>query len=126
MPISYTIDPARRLVVTRIAGVMSEEDVRALREQLRADPAFDATYANLVDLSEATDIQLSADTLGQLAVRSAFDRVTRRAIVATSPLQFGMARMFATINERHGHVVRVFRDSGEAEAWLAANSVSPD
>jgi hypothetical protein len=118
MPVSYTIDPARRMVVTRSSGVMTDADVIAIRAQFAADPAFDPQYAQLSDLRDLTDVALSASMIDAIASTSVFRPSTRRAFVAYTPFQFGIARMFAAVSEAHRQQVQVFRSMAEAESWV--------
>jgi hypothetical protein len=82
------------------------------------DPRFDPTYRSLGDLRDVTNITVNAMETAQAAASPLFADGTRRAIVATSDMAFGMARMFASFSERAGHEVRVFREMTLAEAWL--------
>jgi len=122
MSLAYTIDTNRRLIVMHAAGVLTEGDVTRVREQILRDPAFDPTYDQLFDVSDVEDIALSKESMARLADTSILSPAVRRAFVATTTLQYGMARMFTTMSEQRNHVTQIFRGLDEAEAWLA----SPD
>ncbi|NUO40355.1 MAG: hypothetical protein HOQ17_07930 [Gemmatimonadaceae bacterium] len=115
---NYRIDPERRLVVTRAWGVLSALELSEVMSQILLDPRFDPTYRSLGDLREVTNITVDNIATAQAASSPLFVIGARRAIVATSDVAFGMARMFASYSERAGHEVRVFRDMQHAEAWL--------
>ena len=115
---SYKIDSARRLVLTRAWGELSSRELFDVMSQILLDPRFDPTYRSLGDLRDVTSITVDAMETAQTAASPLFAKGARRAIVATSDVAFGMARMFATFSERAGHEVRVFRDMALAEAWL--------
>src|SRR5512140_2891860 len=119
MPLAYTIDANRRLIVVRAAGVLTEGDVTRVREHILRDPAFDPTYDQLFDASNVEDIALSKESMARLADTSILAPAVRRAFVAMTTLQYGMARMFTTMSEQRNHVTQVFRGLEEAEAWLA-------
>jgi hypothetical protein len=119
MPISYTIDRDLRVVVARGSGVLSEEDLYGSRERMQSDPAFDPHFAELVDLSEVTEIQVSVPVIARFVRIPTFAPGVRRAIVGPSEVQYDVARMFATFSETHRQVVHVFRDRQVAEAWLS-------
>ncbi|HTE46570.1 MAG TPA: hypothetical protein VK636_15060, partial [Gemmatimonadaceae bacterium] len=112
-------DRARRLVTTRSFGVMTDGDVNEIRDSFAADPAFDPTYAQLSDLRDLTDADLSVAMMDRIAQTSVFRPSTRRAYVAHTPFQFGIARMFAGMSDVHGQRVYVFRTMTEAERWIA-------
>lgn len=119
MSLAYTIDANRRLIVVRAAGVLTEGDVTRVREHILRDPAFDPSYDQLFDASNVEDIALSKESMARLADTSILAPAVRRAFVAMTTLQYGMARMFTTMSEQRNHVTRVFRGLDEAEAWLA-------
>src|SRR5256885_145293 len=114
MPYPYEIDTERRIVITRAVGSLTGDDIRETRTRLLADPAFDPTFSQLIDLRRMTDTTLELVELMSIAGSSVFRPGVRRAIVSTTPLQYGIARMFETLSEQHGQDVKVFRDSAEA------------
>jgi hypothetical protein len=120
MPYPYEIDTQRRVIITRAVGVLTADDIRETRVLLLADPGFDAGYDQRIDLRRMTDTALDLVDLMTIAGNSVFRPGVRRAIVSNSPLQYGIARMFETLSEKHGQDVKVFRDLTEADAWLDA------
>jgi hypothetical protein len=121
VPLSYTIDTINRIVRVRVEGVLTEDDLMAARERLRADPAFDPAFAQYMDLRQATDVALSASTIEFISGLSVFTPGVKRAFVAEKPVHIGMARMYGLWSELHNQNVRVFRDATEAEIWLASD-----
>jgi TnpA family transposase len=115
---TYRIDRERRLVLTMGWGVISTGDVQEVSERILGDPAFEAEYRSLVDLSAVTDITVDSGALMGSAARPRFRNDSRRAFVAPSDVAYGMARMFATLAEQSGQEVRVFRERHLAEEWL--------
>lgn len=118
MPASYEIRANQRLVRSRLWGVVSDEDLRAHAGLLRADPDFDPTYQQLVDLRDVSALRVSSDTIARVARESAFAPGVRRAVVAPTDYHFGMGRMFDLYSDAAGQTVAVFRDLDAAEAWL--------
>jgi hypothetical protein len=118
MPVTYAIDPVKRLVVSQISDPATENEVHEHNRRLRTDPLFDPSYQQLADMTGVTQLLVSTVTVRETALDSFFAPGVRRAFVATSDGTFGMARMFALHAESLGQVVEVFRDRGEAEAWL--------
>jgi len=125
MPFAYTIDASRRLVVTRNTGVLTDADVTEIRAQFAVDPGFDPTYTQLSDLRDLTDITLSSRMINEIGKNSVFRPSRRRAYIATTPLQYGMARMLASLADAHGQTVHVFRSMGAAEIWMARDATAP-
>jgi hypothetical protein len=120
MSIEYTILPSRRLVHVRIWGVVSVTDLLEHYRALQADCAFDPAFWQLTDMREVTDVRGDGCDVALAARSRTFTPGVRRAVVAATDLQFGMARMFATYAEAFGHTVRVFRDLRSAKEWVGA------
>jgi hypothetical protein len=119
MPSSYTIDPARRLVITRVWGAATDEDIHEHGRRLRADPLYDPTYRQLADMSGVTDILVRTSTIEEISRGQLFAPGTQRAFVASSDAVFGLLRKFQLHAESLGQTIRVFRDRKEAETWLS-------
>lgn len=122
VPFSYSIDPSRRLLLTRAFGVLSDADILSGAAQLLADPAFDPTFNELMDLREVADVAMSHATMAGVAGRSILKTGVRRAFLTQNEMQFGMARMFSTLSATRGHLWRIFRSCDEALAWLSEPS----
>ena len=118
MPISYEIDPKRRLIISRLTGIVTDEDVHEQRRRLSADPQFDPNYKQLIDLTGITEVRVTGATVRGAASVQYFAPGTRRAFVAGTDLTFGLARMFALRAEGEGQTIEVFRDRKQAEEWL--------
>jgi hypothetical protein len=118
VPITYTIDPDKKLVLSEIWGPATEMEVLEHNRKLSGDPMFNPAYQQLADMSGVTEILVSTDTIKETAHDSFFSPGVRRAFVASTDCTFGMARMFALHAESLGQVVEVFRDRGAAEEWL--------
>jgi hypothetical protein len=96
MAVICTIDRARRVVIVRAWGTLSNDDVREQAQRLMADPGFDPSFSQLTDLSEVKTLTVDAITLAEEAALPLFDVEARRAIVAPSDATYGIARMFAS------------------------------
>ena len=97
MPCSATIHKDRRLVVTTAPEVFPFAEGIAHEDQLYRDPDFDPTYAHLIDATRVTETMLTSSELGSLARRTKFSPKSRRALVATSPVVFGLAECLRLI-----------------------------
>jgi hypothetical protein len=118
MPVTYTIDPDKKLVLSEIWGPATETEVLEHNRRLSGDPMFNPGYQQLADMRGVTEILVSADTIMETARDAFFSPGVRRAFVASDDCIFGMARMFALHAESLGQLVEVFRDRGAAEEWL--------
>lgn len=118
MPITYTIDREKKLVLTRIWGAATEGDVAEHNRSLRIDPQFDPHYRQLADITGITELLVSTRVVQETAHDQYFAPGVRRAFVASDDAAFGMARMFALHAEGLGQTIQVFRDRAAAEEWL--------
>jgi hypothetical protein len=118
LPATYSIDVERKLVISRAWGAITDDDVREHARLLRADPLFDPTYSQLLDMTGITKDLVHTNTKQESSYGQLFDRGVRRAWVASTDYTFGMARMYAVAAERLGQTIGVFRNRSEAEKWL--------
>ena len=136
MPATYTIDKGNRWVHTMIWGVVSGEDLLSTLERGLVEaggPDFDASFAEIIDLTEVIKMELSEDDLRELARKSPFSPNSRRAIVVPdNKLVEGLARMYEVLREVQGETgIRIFRSLDEALEWVAPKQtpepgLSPD
>jgi len=121
MPVTYSIDQARRLIHTRCVGDVSLDEVIGHFDELVHDPACPGRLDVLLDLTDLTTIPASSQLrlvtrkIEEVSTRVRFGRC---AIVAVTDAMFGMTRMFGTLTEGQFAAVRVFRNIDEARAWL--------
>jgi hypothetical protein len=120
MPCRYTIYKDRRLVVTMASEIFTYAEGMAHEDQLYRDPNFDPTYAHLIDATGVTGTALTSSELAALARRTKFSPQSRRALVATSPVLFGLGRMFEAYLQLSGlaEFVGIFKELDQALEWL--------
>ena len=125
MPITSSIDKARRLVISLGSGTLTALDLRNAQVLVRTDPAFDPTYAQLFDVRAVTRLQFTAeDVMGQ-ARNTPLAPGSRRAFVVSSVEQAGLARMFQAYIRADAKTFRIFESPDEALRWLMSPP-SPD
>jgi hypothetical protein len=84
MPASYTIDTDRKLVVSRIWGAATEDEIFDHSQRLRNDPQFRPDFRQLVDMSELTEIRVGPGVIRDASRDQFFSPGARRAVVANS------------------------------------------
>lgn len=128
MPVTYSIDPNARIIRTACVGNVTPDDVANHFLELQGDPACTGHLDVLLDLSQLTSLpetnQLSgvAIQLKQTLGKVQFDAF---AVVASRDSVYGMLRMFEVMVEKYFRATHVFRERGEAEAWLVSQKVHP-
>jgi hypothetical protein len=121
VPTAYVIDPAQRLVVCTVSGVLTGPELTEHYRAMSADPQFDPCFRQLADLSQVERIVMDSDTVRAEARIPVFAPHVRRAFVAPADAQYGVARMFGLYAEDAGQDVHVFRDLPSAMTWLDAS-----
>jgi hypothetical protein len=118
MPGSYTIDPARSLVLTRGWDLVMEREILAHVRALIADPRFARNFHQLIDLRDVTNVQFTASTVRELVRLNPFGAGARRAVVVTNDVVFGMARMYQILSDESPDELQIFRKMDDALQWL--------
>lgn len=120
MPLAYAIDESRGLVISTASGVVTFEEIVSHQDRLLSDPGFSTDFDQLLDCRRVGTIELTSDQAQQVATRRLFSRNSRRALVASQPVVFGVARMLQAYNEASARPSRpaVFYDLAAALKWL--------
>lgn len=128
MPVAYTIDTQERVIRTRCIGTVTFAEVVDHFRELERDPECAERLDVLLDLSEAnslpdaSQIRAVSYELKKIQKNVRFDAC---AIVAVRDALFGMLRMFEVMAQDYFRVIRVFRATSEAEAWLVSQRQQP-
>jgi hypothetical protein len=118
MPMTFTIDPARKVVFTTVSGELTEQDLRDHQEKLLSDPQFNPEYSQLMDATPLKTVRLTSLSTERLLRTRPFKQSARCAVIAESDLAYGISRMIELHCEARGIPFRGFRKRAEAEAWL--------
>ena len=105
-------------MTTRGTGDVTDDEVRGHYVRLRADPRFDPSFQQLVDLRGTTDLAITPRFIVALAENPIFTPGVKRAFVGDQDFQYGSARMLAALGKISGQLIWVFRTLAEAEQWL--------
>jgi hypothetical protein len=63
MPLDVTVDNARRLILMRGSGMLSDADLAAVHQQIQTNQAADPSFGRICDLSALTDVCISDESL---------------------------------------------------------------
>ena len=118
MPCSYTIDLARSLVLSRGWGVLTDGELLAHVRALTVDTRFVRNFYQLADLRDVEDVEVSASTIREMARLNPYGDGSRRAVVVTSDVLFGMARMYQILRDEPTDRLEIFRELDAALRWL--------
>ncbi len=121
MPYILKSDDALGCIFIRWRGTFSSEEGAAHYREIAGYESFQKGAhlfhdTRLVDVDVPTSEVQRVATAASPKVEPAF--VRKVAILASSDVGFGMMRMLASMRERPGLILNVFRDLEEAKAWL--------
>lgn len=123
MPVTYSIDTTRRLICTVCARPLTFSQVLDHFRELKEDPACSGRLDVLLNVSDV-DLVPESYQIGAVAaaVLSIRDKVQfgACAVVASRDAMFGMMRVFEVRAGDHFAAIHVFRETAEAEMWLAS------
>jgi hypothetical protein len=129
MPVTYRIDAARRMIHTTCSSPLTFADVIGHFRTLMTDPTCAGHLDVLLDVSQADSLPKSSQfgamnaELAGLRQKVEFQAC---AVIATRDAMFGMMRIFEVMAAPYFRLIRVFRDSAEAKAWLVSEQAAQD
>ena len=124
MPINYSIDKDRRLVITTPSGRVTFAEFQAYQDRLADDPEFNPEFDQLVDGTAVTLLDITIEEAKIIAERKVFSSASRRAFVATSSDVSGMTRVAQNYLKKMNAPTRIqlFSDVPSALKWLGLDS----
>lgn len=124
----FTLRMESDLFVVEMSGAITTRDFIRLAEEVLAFERTQQTTPNrLTDISRVTHLAVNyaeIERVAHLRRASLPANPIRSAVFASTPMQFGMARMFQSLNNHPGVTVEVFRDLPSALAWLRESDSS--
>lgn len=126
MPYPFEFDSTHRILRCQLEGRVTDEELSgyyrdAERYAKQTDP-----LAGILDMSGVTSLEVSPETIGELArLPPAMPYPSRpRVLIATSPAVFGVARMFELQGQATRPNLHVVRSEKEALAILGVAETS--
>jgi hypothetical protein len=120
MPITFQLRDG--LVEVFLNGKLTAADFEGLAESYRdAESRLEVTPDRVSDLTEADFSDLESNDLVHFAQQRKIARLknpVKSAIIAPSPGQYGMARVFQTCNDNPFIEIRLFKDAASAYEWV--------
>ena len=119
MPVTVTIDPERRLTITRGEGMVTDEEFLEAREQLLANPAFDPAFDRIWDFYSITEARVSEDVAARLIDTSPNSEKPICRAVVVSERTGPMTAILHFINRvrQTNRRIAAFPDRDHAEKW---------
>ena len=127
MPVSHRIELESHLITTTWDGDATDDELIESMKKYQQDVQSNSDYQNfneVLDLRKVKNIKITTKGIVKVAqIASATDDVKRRkcAIIVSSKLAFGMARMYEIYrsqNKNSNKEVNVFEEEEKALEWL--------
>ena len=120
MPIKLQIRD--RLIEVTFLGNITGLDLQQQIETLRdLESRLEVSPDRVTDLSAACDAELPASDVVLFAEERDVAKLKNKiksAIIAPSPIQYGLARMFMACNKNPAIEIRLFREASSAYDWI--------
>lgn len=120
MPATYVIDATNRIVLFVLGGAVTLRELAHEITRLNNDPGFDPGFAELLDFTGVTEVEISfADSKSLQELDPFFSGSKRALVVGPQSSAYGTARMYQMM--RKGKTpAEIFKSRKEALSWLAA------
>lgn len=116
------VDLSSGILEIGFSGCVDAEDFVQLGQEVVAwEARLPTSPDRIVDFTAATDLTVDfavIERIAQLRIDHPPKNPVRSAIVAPRPVQYGVARMFQSMNTCASVETRVFPDRPSAERWL--------
>ena len=118
VPAHFRVESERRLVTVRFDSEVTVQDVVQYLESLKANPAFEPDFFELVDLTQvmSSEVDFQAAMMWAREV-DPFSQEARRAFVSPRAVTSRTIRMYQMARGDDGSIA-VFRTMDEAKHWL--------
>lgn len=110
-------------------GVVTGADIIAANKEIYRNENFYRQRYQIVDRTKCTNYKVSHEEIIKIAEQ---DKVAAKtnpnviiAFISTSPLQYGISRMYQSYVGDDGFLTELFRDRKSAERWIGEQLKTP-
>lgn len=122
MPMNYRIDHQRRVILSEGYGVLNAKDLCIHYDKIASDKELSMGYRIFCDLRRAERFDLTYETISSVIHAASYSRrskmIGRVAFLAEKDIGYGVANMYAAMEQLNGQDFMVFRTEAEAWIWL--------
>jgi len=120
--LAYVMVLEADIIRLTMSGALTPQDlIGIMRDADEIEKDMDPVPDRISTMTAVTDVQVGYPEVRAFAWhrrKIQFPNVFRSAIVASTPVQRGIARMFQTLNDNPQIVIQIFDDEATALAWL--------
>ena len=122
MPVDFELDHGRRVVRSRAWGDVTEAEIAGYQRRIEIlfrDGTLDAAWALMADFTGTTGVaDMSTAAVQRMAHNNPWPRESYRVLIATTPVVYGLARMYQILATGENDRYMVVRSAAEAHTWL--------
>jgi len=123
MPVTLTIDRERGVVYSAFLGAINEQEFLGHADRIQAHPSFDPRFADIVDFSSTTEVNVSEEAIKSMARRkSIFAQGAIHIIIAPRGLISKLASMFQEVTKPTRPNVLIVQTPAQAFDYLKQHS----
>ena len=112
-------------MITVCWGTVTDAEFLEAREQLLADPSFDASFDRLWDFSAVTEEQVREEAMASLVKHSPFvGAISRAVVVSMAPKPLARILQFVTQSRRFNRRIAAFPSRKAAEQWIISERLA--
>ena len=119
MPASYHISAVITCIIVILEGNVTDDDLLKGQQKMFSDPLFQGHYPRLVDATEVTEFDVSAETVRAVAA-AAVERCLRKAALIANAMDmvYSLMRMYEAHASPPAEVI-VYHNLQQGLQWLA-------
>ena len=117
----YTIERDGPHLQITFLGSIEPRDLSRVALEAKSYEGGDVVPHRITDLSRVDKLNISFEDVFQLAAARKllrFSNTFKSALVVSSDIQMGYARMFQTLNDHPQITLRIFESAAAARVWL--------
>ena len=120
MPVTFTIDPERRLTITTGAGVVTDAEFIDARQRLLANTEFDPCFDRIWDFHAVSESRVSDEVMARLVAGSPPSEkpICRAVVMSECPGPTKAILDFIGCTRAAHRRIAVFPDFARAEEWV--------
>ena len=124
MPITYTCDRDRQLILTKVDGVLDAAKTTEYFARLQQDPECPDDAIEIVDFTDVTDFTLQYSEMRAITQKYQSTKWTKKILATifncTSDLSYEIGRMLQALHQvaNEQHIVHIARSEEELAKYI--------
>ena len=125
MPISHKIDVDKNLVITKMSGLITDEESRINMSTIAANPHFVPERNHVIDMLGVTESRISTERVDECASNTPFSPGSVRVFVALDQKELNLAHLYIWLTKNKLENFHVVETMDEANMVLSGNLQNP-